>query len=342
MPAPCGKASATGAPRWCRSRCARSAPRSARRWRAPPAGGRTGGANTRGRREAERQPAPAVPRALTATEQAARQRALVEQQREVCPTRGRTPGTGAGAGEDFHPLGGRGGAPARGRGAQGGGRGGAAAKPTKWPSRPPRTLPARRPRRPSAAQAAAPAAAGARRHAAGRPRPRQPPHRRLRPRRCACGPVRVGRRRTRRGPSAAPAASSMPRKPQTVVAKKGTDAGRRAGRIDVQAAIEGEDERVRSLASVRRQRERERRQAELERLRSDQVKVVRDVISAGHHHGAGTRQPHGRARRRGDQGADETRRHGDNHPDAGRRHRRTWWCRNSATARAACRSRTWR
>ena len=69
-----------------------------------------------------------------------------------------------------------------------------------------------------------------------------------------------------------------PRKPQTVVAKKGTDAGRRAGRIDVQAAIEGEDERVRSLASVRRQRERERRQAELELLRSDQVKVVRDVI----------------------------------------------------------------
>ena len=62
------------------------------------------------------------------------------------------------------------------------------------------------------------------------------------------------------------------------MAKKGTDAGRRAGRIDVQAAIEGEDERVRSLASVRRQRERERRQAELERLRSDQVKVVRDVI----------------------------------------------------------------
>jgi translation initiation factor IF-2 len=69
----------------------------------------------------------------------------------------------------------------------------------------------------------------------------------------------------------------MPRKPQPVIAKKGTDA-RRAGRIDVQAAIEGEDERVRSLASVRRQRERERRQAELERLRSDQVRVVRDVV----------------------------------------------------------------
>jgi translation initiation factor IF-2 len=70
----------------------------------------------------------------------------------------------------------------------------------------------------------------------------------------------------------------VPRKPQVAVAKKGTDSGRRAGRIDVQAAIEGEDERVRSLASVRRQRERERRQAELELLRSDQVKVVRDVI----------------------------------------------------------------
>jgi translation initiation factor IF-2 len=69
-----------------------------------------------------------------------------------------------------------------------------------------------------------------------------------------------------------------PRKPPVVAPKKGGDDRRRAGRIDVQAAIEGEDERVRSLASVRRQRERERRQAELERLRSDQVRVVRDVV----------------------------------------------------------------
>ncbi len=68
------------------------------------------------------------------------------------------------------------------------------------------------------------------------------------------------------------------RKPPIVMPKKGVDGGRRAGRIDVQAALEGDDERVRSLASVRRQRERERRQAELERLRSDQVRVVRDVI----------------------------------------------------------------
>ncbi|WP_158922330.1 translation initiation factor IF-2 [Acidisphaera sp. S103] len=68
------------------------------------------------------------------------------------------------------------------------------------------------------------------------------------------------------------------RKPPVVAPNRGTNDRRRAGRIDVQAAIEGEDEKVRSLASVRRQRERDRRQQELDRLRSDQVKVVRDVI----------------------------------------------------------------
>jgi len=68
------------------------------------------------------------------------------------------------------------------------------------------------------------------------------------------------------------------RKPALPVAKKVVDDRRRPGRIDVQAAIEGDDDKSRSLASVRRQRERERRQAELELLRSDQVKVVRDVI----------------------------------------------------------------
>ena len=71
---------------------------------------------------------------------------------------------------------------------------------------------------------------------------------------------------------------AAPRKPQVAAPKKGSDDRRRAGKIDVVAAIEGEDDRVRSLASVRRQRERERRQAELERLRADQVKVVREVI----------------------------------------------------------------
>jgi translation initiation factor IF-2 len=75
-----------------------------------------------------------------------------------------------------------------------------------------------------------------------------------------------------------PGAALPPRKPPVVAPKKGVDDRRRGAKIDVQAAIEGEDDRVRSLASVRRQRERERRQAELERLRSDQVKVVREVV----------------------------------------------------------------
>ena len=75
-----------------------------------------------------------------------------------------------------------------------------------------------------------------------------------------------------------PGMALPPRKPPVVAPKKGAVDHRRGGKIDVQAAIEGEDERVRSLASVRRQRERERRQAELEALRSDQVKVVREVV----------------------------------------------------------------
>jgi translation initiation factor IF-2 len=68
------------------------------------------------------------------------------------------------------------------------------------------------------------------------------------------------------------------RKSPVPAPKKVVDDRRRTGRIDVQAAIEGEDDRVRSLASVRRQRERERRQAELELLRADGVKVVREVV----------------------------------------------------------------
>jgi translation initiation factor IF-2 len=73
--------------------------------------------------------------------------------------------------------------------------------------------------------------------------------------------------------------AAAPKRGVPIVApKKIGDDRRRAGKIDVQAALEGEDEKVRSLASVRRQRERERRQAELELLRADGVKVVREVI----------------------------------------------------------------
>ncbi|KXV47285.1 translation initiation factor IF-2 [Gluconobacter albidus] len=79
----------------------------------------------------------------------------------------------------------------------------------------------------------------------------------------------------RRSGTGAPPAP--PRRPSAPSRKAG-GSDRRSGRIDVRAAIEGDDDKTRSLASVRRQRDRERRQAELERLRSDQVRVVRDVI----------------------------------------------------------------
>jgi translation initiation factor IF-2 len=145
---------------------------------------------------------------------------------------------------------------------------------------PPR--PAAPPAPPAAAAAPAGAAGQARPAAAGvapagqaprpgAPRPAggaAPETLRLRP----AGEEEEGRRR--------PGAGGLPaRKAPPVPAKKaGEDRRRGAGRIDVQAAIEGEDDRVRSLASVRRQRERERRQADLDRLRADQVKVVREVV----------------------------------------------------------------
>ena len=70
------------------------------------------------------------------------------------------------------------------------------------------------------------------------------------------------------------------RRPMPVPVKKAAPSTdrRREGRIDVQAAIEGEDERTRSIASLRRARDRERRQQELARLRSGAERVVRDVV----------------------------------------------------------------
>jgi translation initiation factor IF-2 len=77
------------------------------------------------------------------------------------------------------------------------------------------------------------------------------------------------------GPAGAPGRRPMPvpvRKPAPSADRK------RDSRIDVQAAIEGEDERSRSIASMRRARDRERRQQELARLRSGAERVVRDVV----------------------------------------------------------------
>ncbi|MBS7813457.1 translation initiation factor IF-2 [Roseococcus pinisoli] len=88
----------------------------------------------------------------------------------------------------------------------------------------------------------------------------------------------------RRGPARRPGgpAPGGIKRPMPAPVKKTPLAGDRrrdaGGRIDVAAAMDGEDERSRSMASVRRARERERRQQELARLRAGQERVVRDVI----------------------------------------------------------------
>jgi translation initiation factor IF-2 len=122
---------------------------------------------------------------------------------------------------------------------------------------------------------AAPEPAPAARPAAARPAPATPARPGAAPETLRLRP-QAEEDDVRRRPAGVPGAAA--RKVPAPAAKKVGDDRRRAGRIDVQAAIEGEDDRVRSLASVRRQRERERRQAELERLRADQVKVVREVV----------------------------------------------------------------
>ena len=215
----------------------------------------------------------AAPRALTATELAARQRALVEQQRETAKReaerREQETISILSAAEEAR----RREEDARKAAEEDARREAEEAEQAKAEAAAREAAEAA-----AAAQAAAPVARGAeepRRRPAATPAPSPAtPTETLRLRPGIRGPEDDDEARPIRRPGGA----LLPRKPQVAVAKKGTDSGRRAGRIDVQAAIEGEDERVRSLASVRRQRERERRQAELERLRSDQVKVVRDVI----------------------------------------------------------------
>jgi len=84
----------------------------------------------------------------------------------------------------------------------------------------------------------------------------------------------------RPSPARRPGLPAAAKKPTAPPPKKSVLGGerRREGKIDVAAALEGEDERSRSMASVRRARERERRQQELQRLRSEGVKVVREVV----------------------------------------------------------------
>jgi translation initiation factor IF-2 len=80
-------------------------------------------------------------------------------------------------------------------------------------------------------------------------------------------------------PARRPGGAPAPKKPALAPAKKGLpDRDRRGGRLNVAAVLSDEDERVRSLASFRRQRERERQQAERERLRAEGSRVVREVV----------------------------------------------------------------
>uniref|UniRef100_UPI0025BF5A22 translation initiation factor IF-2 n=1 Tax=Elioraea sp. TaxID=2185103 RepID=UPI0025BF5A22 len=78
-----------------------------------------------------------------------------------------------------------------------------------------------------------------------------------------------------RRPGGAPGA---PKRPVLTPAKKGLPDRSRGGKVNVAAAMTDEDERVKSISSLRRQRERERRQADADRLRSGDLKVVREVI----------------------------------------------------------------
>ena len=83
----------------------------------------------------------------------------------------------------------------------------------------------------------------------------------------------------RRAAARRPGTTAMPAKKPVLTTVKKVGPDRRGGnRVDVQAAIEGDDERSRSIASLRRARERDRRQQELARLRSGAERVVRDVI----------------------------------------------------------------
>lgn len=234
----------------------------------------------------------AAPRGLTAAEQAARQRAVVEQQREAARLEAerreqekisilsaaeearRKAEEEARAAEEAERL--RAEEEARRREEEEAERH-RAAEASQATAAPPAPAAAASPRAAMPAPTAAPArpgAAPARRTAPVPPATSASETLRLRAARTGRDEEEEASRPARRpGSGAAPS-----RKPSVPAPKKVGDDRRRGARIDVQAALSGDDERVRSLASVRRQRDRERRQAELERLRSDQVRVVREVV----------------------------------------------------------------
>ena len=119
-----------------------------------------------------------------------------------------------------------------------------------------------------------------------------------------------------------PGGAALPaRRPPAVVPKKGLDA-RRGGRIDVQAAIEGDDDKTRSLASVRRQREARAPPAGAGAAPRRRRAPCARRDPARDHLGVRARQPHGDPDPRRGEVADAHGRDGDAGADHRRRHRR--------------------
>ncbi|MCA3425574.1 MAG: translation initiation factor IF-2, partial [Roseomonas sp.] len=145
----------------------------------------------------------------------------------------------------------------------------AAVEAARRPAPPPQAAAA-----PAAAPGRGPAGAPARKPAA----PSEPPVKLTLKARAPSDDDEDGPRRPAlRRPGAAPGPAKRLAPAPVKKSPPGADR-RREGRIDVAAALEGEDERTRSIASVRRARERERRQQELARLRSGTERVVREVV----------------------------------------------------------------
>ena len=111
--------------------------------------------------------------------------------------------------------------------------------------------------------------------------------------------------------------------PKLAPVRRGGEPRRRSGKLTISQALEGQDGRQRSLASVKRRREKQLRAMKGQQPHQPPQKVIREVVVPENHHRAGTGQPHGRARRRRGQVTHENGRHGDKQSNYRRRHRRT-------------------
>src|SRR6516225_2385519 len=93
----------------------------------------------------------------------------------------------------------------------------------------------------------------------------------------AAGKVSVSLEEEEEGPATAPRRGARPEAKKPVMPARREETRRRTGKITVtRALVDDEGERMRSLASVRRARERERQR--LHQGEQEQVKVVREVV----------------------------------------------------------------